>query len=108
MNDQTLLAEMKALMEVRRREDPLVQAMSADVKQIRQEIRGLSQCVHLALGNSRDAVEQVKVLEATIAAHAGTITELQNELTDVREQLAIAIKRIEAMAEWAKTQQGKK
>jgi hypothetical protein len=110
MNDATLVEEFKALLLARRREDPLVVAMSEDVKRIRTVIKGQAESVNFSLGNSREAVERVNELSADASAlrevvmvQADTITGLQNELIAVRKDLATALDRIENMAQWAKT-----
>lgn len=86
---ESLTDRVRELHDARQREDPRIQAMVADVRLIRTEIRGINQSGNLALGNSREAVEAVSILTA--------------RLDGVIERLAIVEERIEAMAQWAKT-----
>jgi hypothetical protein len=86
---QSLTDRVHELNEARKAEDPRIQAMVADVRMIRTEIRGQAQCVNLALGNSRDAVEAANA----VLAKMDVIDERLNRLEE----------RIEAMAQWAKT-----
>lgn len=97
MTDESLIAEMKALLAVRRREDPLIIAMSKDVVQIRKELSGQAQCVNLALGNSRNAVERMDKFEANgefdalrriILEQADTIAGMQQEIVTMKHELA--------------------
>ena len=87
MNDISLVDEFRKILETRRREDPLVVAMSAEVKQIRTEVRGLAQSGNLALGNSREAVDQMQEAFIRIAA--------------LEADLAAALERLENSALWA-------
>ena len=87
MNDISLVAEFRKILETRRREDPLVVAMSAEVKQIRTEVRGLAQSGNLALGNSREAVDQMQEAFIRIAA--------------LEADLAAALERIDRSSVWA-------
>lgn len=110
MDDRSLLAEMKALLEVRRREDPLVIAMSNDVKQLRKEVSGQAQCVNLSLGNSRSAVDQcdknreeIAVLRQIVMLQADTITGMQNELNSVKSDLKAAMDRLDKASEYLRT-----
>lgn len=110
MDDISLLAEMKALLAVRRREDPLVIAMASDVKSIRTEVYGQAKCVNLSLGNSRAAVEQGETNQADIAAlrqvvmmQADTITGMQSELIEFRAALATAMERLDKASEYLRS-----
>lgn len=90
--------------EARKLEDPRIQAMIADVRLIRTEIRGMNQSGNLALGNSREAVEDVKCLREIVMVQADTIIGLQNELISVRAELAAVTQRVERMADWINAQ----
>ena len=87
MNDISLVDEFRKILETRRREDPLVVAMSAEVKQIRTEVRGLAQSGNLALGNAREAVDHMQEAFIRIAA--------------LEADLAAALERLENSALWA-------
>ena len=87
VNDVSLVDEFRKILETRRREDPLVVAMSQEVKQIRTEVRGLAQSGNLALGNSREAVDQMQEAFIRIAA--------------LEADLAAALERIKNSASWA-------
>ena len=90
MNDKSLTEQFRERMELRKLEDPRVEAMVADVRLIRTEIRGLNKIGNLALGNSRDAVDHVKAMQEIIVIQADTITGIQNELISVRAELSTA------------------
>ena len=87
MNDTSLVDEFRRILETRRREDPLVVAMAAEVKQIRTEVRGLAQSGNLALGNSREAVDHMQ--EAFI------------RIASLEADLAAALERLENSSLWA-------
>jgi hypothetical protein len=81
-SDQSLVNELRTLLEARKREDPRITAMVADVKLIRTEIRGMNQSVNLALGNSRESVmhvteifDRISQLESLVTAQAAIIEE---------------------------------
>jgi len=103
MDDRSLLAELKATLAARRREDPLVIAMSQDVKLIRTEIAGQAKCVNLAIGNSRAAVDDVKALREVVMIQADTIIGMQNELIAVNKAVVALTERLDKASEWFKT-----
>ena len=104
MTDQrSIKAELQALQEARKHDDPRIVAMVADVKQIRLEAKGQSQCCNLALGNSRETLTAVLELERVVSAQRDEITNLKTAVEKLQADLAAAIERIENMAQWAKT-----
>jgi len=103
MNDESLVAEMKSLLLARRREDPLVIAMSSDVKQIRTELYGQAKCVNLALGNSREAVDTVAETKKEITALQTTVAAQNETISDMKAALVVMGDRLDKASEWLKT-----
>ena len=90
MNEpKSLTDKMREANELRRLTDPRIEAMVADVRLMRTEIRGLNSIGNLALGNSREAV----VVSAELAARM--------DVMDAR--LNLMLERMDGMAQWAKT-----
>jgi len=79
---KSLTDKMRESIELRKLTDPRIEAMVADVRLIRTEVRGLNSIGNLALGNSREAV----VVSAELAARMDRLEE-----------------RLDKMAQWAKT-----
>jgi translation initiation factor 6 (eIF-6) len=104
MNQQrSLVAELRALQEARKLEDPRITAMVADVKRIRTEVSGLNSIGNLALGNSRNAVERVAELEEELASVKSDLKLALEAIDNLTIQAAAHLVRIEKMAQWAKT-----
>lgn len=93
---RSIVAELRALQEARKHDDPRIVAMVDDVRLIRTEVRGLNSIGNLSLGNSRSAVESMQQMQCQIDCLVLTVSEL-------RADLAGALERIENMAQWAKT-----
>lgn len=112
MDDVSLVAEFKKIIEARSRQDPLILAMSKDVVQVRTEMKGMNQSINLALGNSRNAVERIDKLEERkefetlreiIMIQADTITGMQNELITFRADLKKAMERLDVASAYLKS-----
>ena len=89
MTEHPLLTErLRESIEARRLADPRIEAMVADVRSIRTEVRGLNAIGNLALGNSRESVETANSVFAMVAI-------MEERLTRLEE-------RIDNMAQWAK------
>lgn len=102
--EPTLGERVRALNEARKLEEPRIQAMVKDVRFIRTEISGQAQCVHLALANSREAVEDVKCLKEIVVLQADTITGLQNELSALQATITELSARVERQGAWITSQ----
>lgn len=66
-------------------------------------IKGSIWSVNTCLGNTRENVEDIKVLRQVIMVQADTISAMQVAIGGLQADLAAAMERIEKMAQWAKT-----
>ena len=88
----SLTDRFRELQQARSLSDPRIEAMIADVRLIRTEVRGLSVSGNLALGNSRAAVEDVESLKAEITLLKAELARMDETIVKVREWLAKQVK----------------
>lgn len=114
MTDPNQLSAKQRLhesMELRRKiDDPRIDAMVKDSRDLRIEIKGLNRICNFATGNSREAIEVANL----VFARMDKIEERQERLDErqdafaanmdiIFERLDTMGERIENMAQWAKT-----
>lgn len=117
MDNQSLTKRFVELMEARKFNDPRIEAMLVDVRQLRTATQGNSAVCNLSLGNSREAVSDVQLLKAEVLRLKDETTALRelvvdnsammivikSELAEMQSAMAKLQERIENMAQWAKT-----
>ncbi len=117
MDNQSLTKRFVELMEARKYNDPRIEAMLVDVRQLRTATQGNSAVCNLSLGNSREAVSDVQLLKAEllrqkdenaalrelVVDNSAMMTVIKSELAEMQAAIATQQERIEKMAQWAKT-----
>ncbi len=89
MSEPSPTERLRESIELRKLSDPRIDAMVADVRLIRTEIRGLNQSGNLALGNSRDAVMHVE--------------EMFDRISKLEVAVSALTERLDKASEWFKT-----
>lgn len=117
MDNQSLTKRFVELMEARKFNDPRIEAMLVDVRQLRTATQGNSAVCNLSLGNSREAVSDVQLLKAEllrqkdenaalrelVVDNSALMTVIKSELAEMQAAMVKLQERIENMAQWAKT-----
>lgn len=117
MDNQSLTKRFVELMEARKYNDPRIEAMLVDVRQLRTATQGNSAVCNLSLGNSREAVSDVQLLKAEllrqkdenaalrelVVDNSAMMTVIKSELAEMQAAMVKLQERIENMAQWAKT-----
>jgi ubiquinone biosynthesis protein UbiJ len=100
MTEPSLTERQRETIDKIKRDDPLVVAMARDVKNLRTQISGLNEIGNIALGNSRDSIKRVEEIELQFS---DGMTRLYDQLDRLMERVEILEKRMQNMAQWAKT-----
>jgi hypothetical protein len=117
MDNQSLTKRFVELMEARKYNDPRIEAMLVDVRQLRTATQENSAVCNRSLGNSREAVSDVQLLKAEllrqkdenaalrelVVDNSAMMTVIKSELAEMQAAIATQQERIEKMAQWAKT-----
>ena len=117
MDNQSLTKRFVELMEARKFNDPRIEAMLVDVRQLRTATQGNSAVCNLSLGNSREAVSDVQLLKAEllrqkdenaalrelVVDNSALMVVIKSELAEMQAAMTKLQERIENMAQWAKT-----
>ena len=99
---QSAMQRLRDSVEARKSTDPRIDAMVADVRQIRTETRGLSAICNFASGNARDAFAAVESISEKIMQLEQQSNEQRRVIEEQQATITGLLKRMDDSAKWAK------